>query len=71
MDIAVYAGDWRSDLSALTMPVEIWHGSDDPAVPLPFARQLAASLPNATLHICDGEGHFVFLSHPGEVLDAV
>jgi len=71
VDLAAYAGTWRVDLSALTMPVQIWHGLEDPAVPVGFARALARALPSAHVHLCEGEGHFVFHSHGREVLEAV
>ena len=50
-------------MSSLTTPVEIWHGLDDPAAPVSFARRTAAQLPNAQAHLFDGEGHFVFHTH--------
>jgi len=54
LDVAVYARDWRIDLASLTMPVEIWHGTNDPAVPLAFAKALDASLPDSRLHVLRG-----------------
>jgi pimeloyl-ACP methyl ester carboxylesterase len=55
----------------ITVPVELWHGTKDRAIPIAAARVLAAELPNATLHELEGEGHFVLLSHGGEVCTAI
>lgn len=71
IDLSTYASKWRVDLSSLTMPVEIWHGQDDPAVPVAFANALAAAVPQPRLHLCAGEGHFVFHAHGQEVVDAI
>lgn len=71
IDLCAYAGSWLVELTTLTMPVEIWHGSADPAVPVEFGKTLASSLPNARLHLCEGEGHFVFHSHGPEVVASI
>jgi pimeloyl-ACP methyl ester carboxylesterase len=67
-DLRMYGGAWPVDLAALTMPVEIWHGRSDPAVPIAFAEALARTVAQPRLHLCDGEGHFVFHSHGVEVM---
>lgn len=70
-DIAAYGGDWPFDVSAVQAPVELWHGDADPAVPIGQARRLAASLPTATLHAFEGEGHFVIHSHGDEIAASI
>ena len=59
------------DFARITVPVELWHGTEDRAIPIAAARVLAAELPSATLHELDGEGHFVLLSHGREVCAAI
>jgi pimeloyl-ACP methyl ester carboxylesterase len=59
------------DLVRITVPVELWHGTEDNAVPIAAARVLTAQLPNGTLHELDGEGHFVFLTHGQEICAAI
>ena len=70
-DIASLSGPWSFELSKMETPVEIWHGSADAAVPLPYALALSRSLPNARLHTLEGEGHFVFLTHGDEVCASI
>jgi pimeloyl-ACP methyl ester carboxylesterase len=55
----------------ITVPVELWHGTEDQAIPIGASRALAAHLPNATLHECSGEGHFVLLTHAEDVCRAI
>ena len=70
-DLVAYGRGPGFDLRTIETPVEIWHGLADPAVPGSAARDVAAALPNARLHLFDGEGHFVLHSHGDEVLASV
>jgi pimeloyl-ACP methyl ester carboxylesterase len=70
-DIAAVVEPWPFTLGALAARVEIWHGGSDPAVPVSFARSLAAELPNARLHLFADEGHFVFHTHGDEVIASI
>jgi pimeloyl-ACP methyl ester carboxylesterase len=70
-DMASMSNPWSFDLRELTTPVELWHGTEDGAVPFAYAEALSKLLPNATLHALEGEGHFVFLTHGAEVCEAV
>lgn len=53
------APDWGFALDAVAAPVDCWQGADDELVPRGHAERLAASLPDATLHVVDGVGHFL------------
>lgn len=70
-DLRAYARPWPFDLATMTTPVEIWHGRDDPAVPVRFAERAASALPNARAHIFAGEGHFVFHTHGDAVVASI
>lgn len=59
--------DWGFVLEDVTARTEMWHGTVDKSCPIAMARQLAARLPNVTLHELDGCGHNFF----GADLDAV
>lgn len=50
-------GDRSPLLGQIRMPVQIIHGRDDPLVPLPAGRDLAAKIPGAELDVIDGMGH--------------
>jgi pimeloyl-ACP methyl ester carboxylesterase len=70
-DMASLSRPWSFELDALKTPVELWHGTDDGAVPYRYAQALSKLLPNATLHQLEGEGHFVFLTHGHEVCQSI
>jgi pimeloyl-ACP methyl ester carboxylesterase len=70
-DMAAVVRPWPFRLAGVTTPVELWHGTDDPAVPLGYAQGLAADLGNACVHPCAGEGHFVFHTHGGQVVASI
>ncbi len=70
-DLRAYVTAWPFDLSALTARVELWHGRNDPVVPVVFAERMASELPNAALHVFDGEGHFVFHTHVDDIAASI
>jgi pimeloyl-ACP methyl ester carboxylesterase len=70
-DISSLSRGWPFDVRSLQTPVELWHGTADGAVPIGYAEALARTLPNATLHALEGEGHFVFLTHADEVCASI
>ena len=55
--------DFRPDLTSITMPTLVIHGTTDKTVPIdPTGRAVAAALPNARLIEYDGAPHGVFAS---------
>ena len=48
---------WGFSVSAVQVPVAIWQGVRDEAVPAAHARWLAAALPHARLHLAADEDH--------------
>lgn len=52
------ATPWGFELGAIVQPVDLWHGDADTVVPVSHARALSSALPNATLRILPGDGHF-------------
>ena len=53
-------------LPGLSMPTLVIHGSRSP-IPIEQAKQMAALMPNATLVVHDGKGHWAWLEEPGFV----
>jgi pimeloyl-ACP methyl ester carboxylesterase len=57
---------------ALTLPVEIVHGTADTIVPARIhAIPLSERLPQARLTLIDGAGHMPHHTHPEVVVDAI
>jgi len=63
--------DWGFELEQVAAPVTVWHGRDDLIIPYRHAGWLADRLPDAELHLLDGEGHISLTSHYGASLDAL
>lgn len=56
--------DFRSELSAFTVPTLILQGDNDPSAPLDLTgRKLAQALPNSQLKIYEGAPHGLFFTH--------
>ena len=47
--------------------VHLWHGGQDPKVPITVARQVAASRPRCQAHFGDG-GHLMACDHAAQIL---
>jgi pimeloyl-ACP methyl ester carboxylesterase len=60
--------DWGFQLGDVAMPVELWQGDADQMVPMDHAEDLTPAVPDATLHRCPGEGHFLMVSRAEEIL---
>lgn len=59
-DLVAYVEPWSHELSDITSPVSLWHGSADTWAPVAMARGLAERLPHAQLHV-GGKGHYTTL----------
>ena len=67
-DARVYASPWHFDLSEVTTPVHLWHGTHDRVVPVQVGRHYAEQLPNVKAQFSDGDGHFSVIHNS---LDAI
>jgi non-heme chloroperoxidase len=60
----VVAGDFRRDLAALRLPVQVIHGDADVSAPLALTGQPTAALvPGARLIVYEGAPHGLFITH--------
>ena len=66
-DLLRYSCPWGFRLDEVTTTVHLWHGEQDPKVPVTVARQLATSLPRCQIHLGAG-GHLMACDHAGEIL---
>jgi pimeloyl-ACP methyl ester carboxylesterase len=55
-DIA-FTRPWGFDLGAITVPMQVWQGTEDLMVPFAHGQWLASRLPSAEAHLVEGEGH--------------
>jgi len=55
-DIA-FTKPWGFDLAEITIPTALWQGSEDRMVPFSHGEWFAKHLPQATVHLEQGEGH--------------
>lgn len=56
-DWALWGKKWSLDLQSGLTPTHIWHGDDDPLVPLHHAQHLHQLCPGSQLDVWSGEGH--------------
>jgi pimeloyl-ACP methyl ester carboxylesterase len=69
-DLLRYSRPWAFSLEEVATAVHLWHGEQDPKVPIAIARQMAASLPHCQAHFGTG-GHLMACDHASEILTAL
>ena len=69
-DFWVFTRRWDIELSAVTVPLHVWHGTEDRNVPVAHGRVIAAACPTARLHLIQGGGHML-LSNLEEIIGAM
>lgn len=67
-ELQLVARPWGFPLSAIRVPVAVWHGGKDNSIPPVMGRRIAASIPGAQLHLLADESHLFFLSRWREIL---
>jgi len=71
-DLSLMAQPWGFDLSAITVPVLLWHGERDGNVPPAHGRYLAAAIPHCQATFYPDEAHLsLSLNHYSEILGAL
>jgi pimeloyl-ACP methyl ester carboxylesterase len=59
---------WGFRLQDIAVPVALWHGDADINSPIATAAYLSDTIPDASLTVLPGEGHFLILNHWGEII---
>ncbi len=57
-DMVMFSREWGFRLADITVPIRLWWGTADHIVPLSHATHQASKIPNSTLRLREGEGHF-------------
>jgi pimeloyl-ACP methyl ester carboxylesterase len=66
-----YAKPWGFRISDIRIPVYIWHGTQDPIVPVEVARYLAQHIPGARLTEYPRWGHMGSFANIVEILETL
>jgi pimeloyl-ACP methyl ester carboxylesterase len=69
-DWAAYLRPWGFDLAAIRVPVQLWHGLADAAVPPAHGRWLATRIPGVDAHFPADDDHATIeAAHRGDAYD--
>ncbi len=69
IDAEIYARPWGFPLEEVRVPVRLWHGKKDRSFHWSLAESLGRMLPDCTLRLVEGEGHYSLpIRHMGEIL---
>ncbi|HEX3690256.1 MAG TPA: hypothetical protein VHV28_11170 [Solirubrobacteraceae bacterium] len=67
-DYLTYSRGWGSRPQDVHSEVQVWHGGQDPLVPIEHALQLAVSLPACRIFVDPDEGHHFFRRRLEEIM---
>lgn len=70
-DLSLFSRPWPFDPANIRVPIHFYHGDADTIVPLSHSEYLAEVIPDTSLEVLEGLGHFAgFMSAP-RVLDRI
>ncbi len=67
-DVLLFSRHWGFDLADVKVPVHWWHGDADHIIPFDHGVHSTGRLPNAELHVMEGESHLGGLGAGEEIL---
>jgi len=67
-EISLCAADWPLELSGYRGWASVWHGQQDPLVPISMGERIASMLNKPNVHIVENEGNYLVYSHWDEIL---
>jgi pimeloyl-ACP methyl ester carboxylesterase len=67
-DYLTYSGGWGFVAADVPVDVDLWHGMNDPLVPVEHALELAVTLPSCRVFFDPDEGHHFFRRRLAEIL---
>ncbi len=70
-DYRLLAGPWGFLPEEVAVPAVMWHGADDPTVPLHHAQDLFIRIPRCELFVVPGAGHLLTFTHPDVIMAAL
>ncbi|MGH6900701.1 MAG: alpha/beta fold hydrolase, partial [Geminicoccaceae bacterium] len=62
---------WTFRLEEIRVPVRLWHGDADGAVPVAMGRHLARAIPHCRAEFIPGGGHYLVFDRIGPFLEAM
>ena len=68
-DDLAFVAPWGFDLAEIHVPVSIWHGQQDHAVPFAHGRWLVDHIPGARGILTEDHGHLSLVERPDALLD--
>jgi pimeloyl-ACP methyl ester carboxylesterase len=67
-DYLLCSGSWGFQLCDVRVPVQLWHGVQDPLVPVDEALHMATALPRVQTALDPDEGHFFYRRRLREIV---
>jgi pimeloyl-ACP methyl ester carboxylesterase len=70
IDARIYAEPWGFAIEDVSVPVRLWHGTEDRAFAVGLAKEIASRFPNCRAQFVQEEGHYSLpIRHIREILE--
>lgn len=71
-DAAIYAVPWGFSLADVSVPVVLWHGTDDVNVPVSVGEFVGSAIPGCRVELVPGEAHIsIWVNRGRDILSSV
>jgi pimeloyl-ACP methyl ester carboxylesterase len=70
-EAVLFANPWGFRLEDVSVPVLLWHGSEDRNAPLQMAKEMERRIPDCTATYYEGAGHLYFFRKWPEIAAAL
>ena len=67
-EISILLHPWGFRLEDIRVPVNLWHGEEDTAVPLNMGKYIACTIPHCEATFIAGQGHMMLFNYWREIL---
>ena len=67
-ELELITSPWPFALGTIRADIALWHGDGDRLIPASASLHIAGVIPDAKIHLCRGEGHFLVLERWDEVV---
>lgn len=69
-DADIYLAEWGFELASVRPLIQLWHGKEDRNIAFSYAEKMYATLPNATAHWSEHDGHYSLpITHLREIVE--
>jgi pimeloyl-ACP methyl ester carboxylesterase len=71
LDLFIYSRDWGFSIKDIRKTLYLFHGDEDPQVPLWITQYIYKNVKNSKIEILKNEGHYIIMKYPEKILGLI